>query len=149
MNKWVWMAFLIALSGCASKPAIKSHDDVLSDVAAVVQGDSRDASQLDILATRINSHGQLADHLMIAAGGGWERLNVRDMFAKVSEQANGKFLMFGANPTLDKAIVAGALSDQQFPRVWLFFVGEPQQEQEMKGIVEAAGIKYSFISKYK
>lgn len=154
MQGWVWIALLLTLGGCAAKPALKGNEDVLSDVAALVQRDSRVASQpkdadLQLLATRINSHGQLADSLMIVAGGGAERFNVRDMFAKVSESLDGRFLMFGANPGLDKAIVGGALSDQRFPRVWLFFVGEPEQEQQMKAIVEAAGIKYSFISKYK
>jgi len=31
----------------------------------------------------------------------------------------------------------------------VFFVGEPAQEQEMQAIVDAAGSKYSFISKYQ
>ncbi|NBF10571.1 hypothetical protein [Pseudomonas sp. Fl4BN1] len=154
MKKWAWIALLLFLSGCASQPQRKDEEQVLSEVAARVQRDGNGAAQgggqdQQLLATRINSHGLLPDRLVIVAGGARERFNVRDMFAQVSESQSGRFLMFGANPALDKAIVGGALSDQRFPRVWLFFVGEPEQEQEMKGIVEAAGIKYSFISKYK
>ncbi|AGL82430.1 hypothetical protein [Pseudomonas protegens] len=152
MNTWAWIATLLLLSGCASQPLSKDHDQVLSEVADVVQRDSGGSGErqdLQLLVTQINSHGQLPDRLVIVAGGGVERFNVRDMFAKVSQSPNGRFLMFGANPALDKAIVGGALSGQRFPRVWLFFVGEPGQEQEMRSIVEAAGIRYSFISKYK
>ncbi|MCO7570425.1 hypothetical protein NJH78_10605 [Pseudomonas chlororaphis] len=156
MKKWVWIGFLLFLSGCASQPARKDNDQVLSDVAAVVGNNGVAHSEdedlqlkLQLLATRINSHGQLADRLMIVAGGGRERFNVREMFIRVSDSESGRFLIFGANPALDKAIVGGALSDQQFPRVWVFFVGEPAQEQEMQAIVEAAGSKYSFISKYQ
>lgn len=154
MKTWAWIAALLLLSGCASQPLSKDHDQVLSEVADVVQRDGGGSAQgehqdLQQLVTQINSHGQLPDRLVIVAGGGVERFNVRDMFAKVSESPNGRFLMFGANPALDKAIVGGALSGQRFPRVWLFFVGEPGQEQEMRSIVEAAGIRYSFISKYK
>ncbi|WMN18415.1 hypothetical protein QL104_03095 [Pseudomonas piscis] len=154
MSKWAWIALLLVLSGCASQPQRKDDAQVMSEVADLLHKDGSGAvpgegQELQMLATRINSHGVLPDRLVIVAGGGVERFNVRDMFVKVSASPSGRFLMYGANPALDKAIVGGALSDQRFPRVWLLFVGEPEQAREMQGIAEAAGIKYSFISKYK
>ncbi|WP_092319161.1 hypothetical protein [Pseudomonas saponiphila] len=153
VKKVLWIALCCALWGCASAPRQKSQEDVFSDVASVVQqggdGSLQFQEALPLIFTRINSHGVLPDRLVIVAGGGMERFGMRDMFRAVSAELNRKLVIFGANPALDKAIVGGALSDQQFPRVWVFFVGEPAQEQEMKGIVEAAGSKYSFISKYQ
>ncbi|WP_267269299.1 hypothetical protein [Pseudomonas protegens] len=149
----LWVLLCCVLAGCASAPRQKSQEEVFSDVASAIQ-QGRDGSPqfqdaLPLAVTRINSHGVLPDRLMIVAGGGMERFGMRDMFRMLSAELNRKLVIFGANPALDKAIVGGALSDQQFPRVWVFFVGEPAQEQEMRAIVETAGSKYSFISKYQ
>ncbi|WP_060845062.1 hypothetical protein [Pseudomonas sp. St29] len=153
MKKVLWVLLCCVLAGCASAPRQKSQDEVLSDVVSAVQhsrdGSSQSKEGPPLVFTRINSHGVLPDRLAIVAGGGMVRFNMRDMFRTASAAQYGTFVIFGANPALDKAIVGGALSDQQFPRVWVFFVGEPAQEQEMQAIVEAAGSKYSFISKYQ
>lgn len=147
---WVIAWLLLALGGCASQPAQKSQDEVLAEVAALVRQDGAASDRpLSLLVTQINSHGLLADRVVIAAGGASERLNVRGLFATASASQAGRVLIVGANPALDQAIVGGALSEQRYPGVWLFFVGEPEQSRQMQALAEAAGLRYSFISKYQ
>ncbi|MCU7648873.1 hypothetical protein [Pseudomonas piscis] len=151
MHKYLMITgLLLAMGGCASQPAQKSQEAVLAEVAGLMsrQGQATDQPP-SLLVTRINSHGLLADRVTIAAGGGQDRMNVRELFAQAAASRGARVVIFGASPALDQAIVGGALSEQRFPGVWLLFVGEPEQSRQMQASAEAAGLRYSFISRYQ
>ncbi|MFO8023558.1 MAG: hypothetical protein R6U90_00260, partial [Thiohalophilus sp.] len=93
----------------------------------------------------IPSHGAIGDGMAIAAGGGANAKNLRRHLQQRSSNGEGKVVVTSRNSALANAVIKGAVSDNQFPGVWLVYAGDAKYAESLKQIVEAAGMKYGFV----
>jgi len=128
---------ILFLFGCATQPK-RSISPVINEAAIIFQSG-------DFAVYEIPSRGAISDGMSISANGGRHANNLSTAFASLSKSDNGNIVVYSTNPDLSYAAIKGAITEKQFPNIWLVYAGSRGNSELLLNLMEKSGIKYSFV----
>jgi len=147
--KLIVVLMMMFFVGCASSPELKKEKDVLGEVFSILPVPFIADSSREIIVVEFHSHGLIGDLLAVGAMGGANARDLRNTLEGISTSKNSAIIIMGSGTGLDKTTIGYAVDGYKFPRVRMFFVGKPEQEEVIGRIVRSAGMEYNFINIYK
>lgn len=128
---------ILFLSGCATQPK-RSISPVINESAIIFQSG-------DFAVYEIPSRGAISDGMSISANGGRHAKNLSSAFASLSKSDNGNIVVYSTNPDLSYAAIKGAITEKQFPNIWLVYAGSKGNSELLLNLAGKSAMKYSFV----
>jgi outer membrane murein-binding lipoprotein Lpp len=136
---------LALLAGCASHG--KSDDAIYREAAdAHVMTLPAGQNKVSLPATKIQSHGLIADNLAIAAGGGANATLLKQQLLIAKSAGESGFLIIGAGTSLDVAILKNAFESLDLNGMRIYYAGGEGQKDAARSAVEKTQAKFQYIS---
>ena len=146
MNKMLLISMLIFFSGCAASG--KSNNEIFTEASQdLVSSLKPGETSINFRVAEIPSHGMLADSLTISMGGGANASSLQEALIAAKKNGDAGFLIIGGNNSLDNAVISGALNNQDFSGLKIYFAGNSDQESQIQKVIERSKADFQFISR--
>jgi len=80
-------------------------------------------------------------------GGGANASSLQEALVAAKKNGDAGFLIIGGNNSLDNAVISGALNNQDFSGLKIYFAGNPDQESQIQKVIERSKADFHFISR--
>ena len=145
MKSLVTLAFIALLAGCATHG--KSEKQILDEAStAYVASLPPGPAQLRLRATKIPSHGFIADNLAIAVGGGANATLLREELQDAKKLGDNFFLIMGSSTGVDVAVIGNAVEGLDLKGMQIYYSGTQAQKDKVQAAVEKTQAQFNYIS---